>query len=138
MEGEWLDLFRPEPTTALGRALLRYVKNRRWFRSKSRAAKLGQVSEVIEFPGSPAHALVFYTIEFVDGEAETYIMPLVFVPEPEVAELRAKSPHGLVLHLSGSVSGAVFDGMATGLSLGLLVDAMREKISGQSESGQKA
>ncbi len=98
VEGEWLDLFRPEPSVALGRALLRYVKARRWFRSKSRPAKFGQVTDVIEFPGSSTHALVFFTIEFVDGDAETYIMPLVFVPEAEVAELRSKSPHGLVLH----------------------------------------
>jgi maltose alpha-D-glucosyltransferase/alpha-amylase len=136
VEGEWLDLFRPEPSAELGRALLRYVKARRWFRSKSRPAKFGQVTDVVEFPGSNAHALVFFTIEFIDGDAETYIMPLVFVPEAEVAELRGKSPHGLVLHLDGAVSGALFDGMATGLSLGLLVDAMRGKTPGRSENGQ--
>ena len=135
--GDWLELLLPEASPLLESALLRYVGDRRWYRSKARTIKHGSVSDVIEFTnGQSGNALVLFTLEFSEGLGEAYVIPLYFAVEQEMSELVARHPHALLLYVDGPVPGALFDGLVTGHALPVLVDAMRGRMQGRTENGQ--
>jgi maltose alpha-D-glucosyltransferase/alpha-amylase len=135
--GDWLELLSPEPSPLLERAVLAYVRERRWFRSKSREPKQGRIAEVVEFGNAGGrHALLLFDVEFDDASPETYVVPLVFVPEGELAELKNRSPEALIAFIDGASPGALFDGLVTGHSLEPLVDAMLGRSVGRSAEGR--
>ena len=136
VQGSWLELLLPEPSRMLERALLRYVSERRWFRSKARTIQQGRITDVIEFTNASQHAVVLFTVSFVEGDPETYVIPLVYVGEPELADLSQRYPQAMVLLIDHQTPGALFDGLVTGHTLPVLTDAMRGRIQGKTENGQ--
>lgn len=91
-----------------------YIKNRRWFRSKARSIRSSQVRDVVPVPGPDLTAyFVFHEIEFVEGEPETYCLPLVVSSGEPADALARERPHAIVARLGGGGSddGALIDAM---------------------------
>jgi len=81
-QGSWKALV--EEGDALGEALTRFLWRQRWFRSKGRSPGRVRVRDALplEAPGFDAR-LALVDVEFREGTAETYVLPLVFHPEGE-------------------------------------------------------
>jgi maltose alpha-D-glucosyltransferase/alpha-amylase len=60
---------------ALSRALLRYVRGRRWFGGKARTVSGLFVNDVVTLPHD-AGVLTIVEIDFTDGEPQRYLLPL--------------------------------------------------------------
>jgi maltose alpha-D-glucosyltransferase / alpha-amylase len=71
------DLLRGGPRGALERALPAYLSGQRWFRGKARKIRSARVVEVIPLQDEPNGAhLTFVHVEYVEGDPETYVLPL--------------------------------------------------------------
>ena len=122
--GEWDSLFAPDHRGRLDAVLPRLLRGRRWFGSKGRrvtSARIGDVAEIPlpflwsedeELPPPRPAQLAFVHVEYLDGEPETYVLPVVFVPG--VAGERLIEDH--------PAAGCAIVERATG-EAGILVDA---------------
>ena len=90
--GEWDSLFARDHRHAFDAVLPRMLRSRRWFGAKGRRVTSARVADVAEIPlpflwsedeelPSPRPAqLAFVHVEYVDGEPDTYVLPVAFVP----------------------------------------------------------
>ncbi|HEY7598626.1 MAG TPA: putative maltokinase, partial [Candidatus Limnocylindrales bacterium] len=74
----------------LRRVLPRYLRARRWFRSKTRRIKSVSVDEWLPVPLATRQeaALAILAVEYTDGEAERYVLPLTLAPAHAKAQER--------------------------------------------------
>ena len=124
----WHELLEREAEGDVGAALLRYVSGQRWFRGKARTVKEAHVIDRVQL-GVTAESpvLTLLQVEYTEGLAETYCVPLGFFSGAE-CELREKrASHTLVARLEAegedSLSGALFDTFATGDAVWPLLDS---------------
>jgi maltose alpha-D-glucosyltransferase/alpha-amylase len=71
----WEELIRSRNARALSDALTRYLRGRRWFAGKAGHLKGAEVIDLVEIPGSTS-VMSFLRVEYSDGEAEIYTVPL--------------------------------------------------------------
>lgn len=72
--------------SALESVLEGYIKKRRWFGSKTKALKSVTIDETINIPSKGDTTFItLLKVEYVQDEAETYLLPLSFLPADEGA-----------------------------------------------------
>ena len=71
----WGELLHARHRDALTRAILRYVRSRRWFGAKARTVSSLSIGDVIPL-GREAGSLLLLDVEYVDGEPERYLLPV--------------------------------------------------------------
>ncbi|HKS23407.1 MAG TPA: maltose alpha-D-glucosyltransferase [Thermoanaerobaculia bacterium] len=84
------EVFAERNRAALERALIRYLKTRRWFGGKARTIAAAVVRERVALPND-AGVLAIVEVEFTDGEPQRYVVPLAVghARRAEEAEARA-------------------------------------------------
>jgi maltose alpha-D-glucosyltransferase/alpha-amylase len=108
--GEWEDIFpHEEARQALEQALPEYLKTRRWFGGKARTIRSTSVFESLRMAGGAA--VVLFSVEYDDGEPETYALPLAFASGDRAAEIRREQPASVVAQRADGavIYDAVFD-----------------------------
>jgi len=107
-------LFRGKGRNALAEVLPDYFQRCRWFGGKARGIKGANVVEAIPIPlngYSVYHTLV--TISYIQGEAETYALPLAVARGEKAEQIIKEFPQSLVARLgSRDEEGIVYE--ATG------------------------
>jgi maltose alpha-D-glucosyltransferase/alpha-amylase len=70
-------LFEGPERVHLEQILLDYLPTRRWFGGKAKKVRSAQIADLVVFPydGSQAH-LCFVSVEYSQGDSETYVLPL--------------------------------------------------------------
>ena len=103
------------PSGLLARALTRSLPSRRWFRGKARTIKATKVTDSIDVrePGCAA-TVVTLAVDYTEGEAELYLLPLTIRSPEAAARTLAETPGQVLAQLRGP------DGTT---NRGLLVDA---------------
>ena len=78
----WDSVFRGRARAELEAALPAYLQTRRWFGGRTRNLQAVELQDVLPLPPSGASpgSLVFAQVTYRDGEPETYILPLTWVP----------------------------------------------------------
>jgi maltose alpha-D-glucosyltransferase / alpha-amylase len=71
---KWDDVFADRNRHALERALSRYLKGRRWFAAKARTINSIVVRQAAALSKDVRLAII--DVEFTEGEAQTYVLPL--------------------------------------------------------------
>ena len=77
--GDWERVFDGNARDRLEAVLPDYLQRRRWFRSKARRITQATVVDTIELCAELR--LVLVQVEFLEGEDETYVLPLAFAKE---------------------------------------------------------
>ncbi len=92
LRGGWTDLFTRAGRSRLDAVLPRSLRMRRWFGSKGRTVTAAHVVDVFELalpylwkrgeelPPPDAARIVLVRVDYSEGEPETYVLPLAFVP----------------------------------------------------------
>jgi maltose alpha-D-glucosyltransferase/alpha-amylase len=143
LAGAWDTLFTERGRGALEEALPQYLQARRWFRSKGRRIKTAEVVEAIFVPAPAVHRpseeparegsdvpetpsprgsyLTLVHLEYTEGDAETYVLPLAAM-FPRAGSSEEPPRHTQVAMLRTTESqGYLFDAIADrGFALGLL------------------
>jgi maltose alpha-D-glucosyltransferase/alpha-amylase len=88
----WTELFERNRVGQLESVLPKALKSRRWFGAKGRSIVAAHVADAIELslphlwntgeelPRAGSAYVAFVRVEYRDGEPDTYVLPMVFVP----------------------------------------------------------
>ncbi len=126
---------------ALASVLPGYVRARRWFRSKARRIKGIALRDALRVPfdGSAdiQARLAIFDVEFTEGEAETYVLPLALAPAERVEAALAPTPQAIVVTVlpdgEGGAAWTLYDAMYEPAFATGLLDAVsgKRRISGR-------
>jgi maltose alpha-D-glucosyltransferase / alpha-amylase len=113
----WDELFEGKPVGKLESALPAFLKRHRWFAGKARPiqrTKLLDVVTVHDVPevtsevarpsqpstkNLPATRLLFVRVEYVEGEPETYVIPVVFAQNDQEQNLLGDHPKAGIIEI---------------------------------------
>jgi maltose alpha-D-glucosyltransferase / alpha-amylase len=140
--GPWRNIFVGRARDRLAAALLDYAAAKRWFRGKARARKAARVADVVPLDGADGQSqLILLDVEYVEGDPETYIVPLSYVEKDEAARIEHDAPAAVIASLrvvdkSGATrEGLLVDGLAHSTPARLM-DLIRKKSALAGQHGQ--
>ena len=114
------ELFVKENWFVLEAVLLDYVRGRRWFRGKARDSWALQILDILPMSGrSFTASLLLIAIDYTEGDAETYLLPIITAPAEQASGILAEYPHAIIARLQAA------EGVSNGG--GLLYDALVNK-----------
>jgi maltose alpha-D-glucosyltransferase/alpha-amylase len=129
VEGSWDFLFDRDQRHRIDALLPRMLRSRRWFGAKGRRVTSAGISDVAELPlpflwnedeelppPRPAR-LTFVRVEYLDGEPDTYVLPVAFVPAVAAERLIEDHPAAALALVQTHARGTEAD------EAGVLVDA---------------
>jgi maltose alpha-D-glucosyltransferase/alpha-amylase len=99
----WTDLFEDRDRAQLEEVLPAYLRSVRWFGGKARRVKTAEVVEAVPVGGStrapPDAVLAFISVDYTEGQPETYVLPLTTASGERARELESAFPHSVVARL---------------------------------------
>jgi maltose alpha-D-glucosyltransferase/alpha-amylase len=116
VDSRWEDVLADQHRARLESLLPAYLPPRRWFGSKAREVKSALIRETMPLPGSEKTVLTFVDVDYVQGDAETYLLPLAFARGPEAERLQRELPHLVIARLAlrkGGVEGVLHDAVGS-------------------------
>ncbi|MBK9712478.1 MAG: putative maltokinase [Kouleothrix sp.] len=130
----WADLLDGAGQAALEAILPGYIHPRRWFGSKSRRLAAARIVEAIGLPDGAARAyLALVRLTYVEGDGETYVLPLAFATGAPAERLLRDLPHAAIARLdAGGTSGVLHDALFDRELCGALLDLIggRGRLAG--------
>ncbi|MCW2926110.1 MAG: trehalose synthase, partial [Thermoleophilia bacterium] len=141
--GDWSDLLLDHRQRRKVEALLpAYMLERRWFRSKARKVRAASIVDVVAVGGSkstPAGYMTFVSVEFAEGDPETYVLPLVAEPIDPRPDHPSPLPPSTLARVSmdgAERQVAVYDGLADEAFNKALLSTMlrRRELAGEEGS----
>ena len=97
---ELLDGARSAVTLAV---LTRWIRDRRWFRSRTRRIKGLSIQDVVPVPvGDRTAAVVLAEVAYTEGDAELYLVPLITMAARDAAAIVEASPHAALARIAPS------------------------------------
>ncbi len=90
-----------------------YIKERRWFASKSRKIREVRIMEDIPLgEGKSAARLLFLGVRYTDDSSETYLLPVSFASGASAKKILSENPGAVLSRLNvDGVKGIVYDGI---------------------------
>ncbi len=76
--GEWTEVLRDRAAGELAAILPDWVRAQRWFRGKARPVREMAITDAIPVEGIEDVRLVLLRVDFVDGDSDTYVLPLAY------------------------------------------------------------
>ena len=132
-------LFENESRASMEILLQNYLKGRRWFRSKARDIQWSRIKDVIptRSPECPAY-FVLIEVNYVEGEPETYAVPLSVVAAERVREIRSEQPQSIVaiLHPPDGSESLLCDAMLDKNFCKFLLQSTSKRHRFKGENGQ--
>jgi maltose alpha-D-glucosyltransferase/alpha-amylase len=116
--GSWDAVLSGRAKSALERVLPDYLKGCRWFGGKAKRLRGVSIVEAVQavpvsFSASRAYILLLQ-VNYVEGEAEIYVLPLTFAFGDKAAQLQANSPQAVIARLDqrdAEQSGVLYDAL---------------------------
>ena len=135
-DGDWRELLDSDDRSSLEHVLPAYLRPRRWFGGKARKIRHAEIVDAARSKGGEVEArIVLVRVSYVDGDPETYVLPLTFARGKRAEQLMKDHPHAVVARVGGDGKGAgvlydatVEPGFANDI---LAVMGTRRKLSGQ-------
>jgi maltose alpha-D-glucosyltransferase/alpha-amylase len=115
---KWESVFVGKARNELERILPQYLKTRRWFRGKARLIKSLSITDTIMIAyDSKRAAAALMQVQYMDGNDETYFLPLVYAPLEDDEGISKKLQRAAVVRLE----------MNNSKGHGVLCDAIADK-----------
>ncbi|MCU0490812.1 MAG: maltose alpha-D-glucosyltransferase [Chloroflexaceae bacterium] len=149
VSGVWESVFAQGQRGPLAALLPGYLRARRWFGGKGRRIRSTTIQDVIPLPFNGGHAhLLFAQVEYLDGDPQTYLLPLAIADEGRAEQLQEEFPQAVMARLTrtgerkaeaGAASSVVlFDAMYDPAFCRALLEALAHKRSFGGERGTLA
>jgi len=98
--GSWKNLFKRENRPRLEAILPNFLRSRRWFASKARRIKSVWIQDTAELPHNGAESYyAFVHLEYTEGDADLYALPLSFAAGDEAERVEKESSHAVLARL---------------------------------------
>src|SRR5262245_44193159 len=113
MGADWQNLLDSATRGVLERqALPRFLQRQRWFGAKAREIRRASFSDWgTLIHGSQPAFLTVVSVEYTDGGAEAYLVPLALLPADQADRALKESPGAVVARIAGARKGAIIDGV---------------------------
>ncbi|MDB5049105.1 MAG: trehalose synthase [Fibrobacteres bacterium] len=99
---KWIDVLQGRGKELLEREVLpAYLPRCRWFGGKSRSIAAVDIQDRVLAPDGAEWALVFLHVEYAEGSAENYLLPLARAEGEAAAAVRAEAPNAILTDLAG-------------------------------------
>jgi maltose alpha-D-glucosyltransferase/alpha-amylase len=136
----WEELLEGKPKLALEEAISGFLKVRRWFGGKARHISTVRIHEVFPAPGPSGEACIATVlVEYLDGDPETYLIPLAYAQGERSQQVLAELGHLALARVQVKArgqEGVLFDGLGErGFQKGLL-EAMGRRRRFRGGSGE--
>jgi maltose alpha-D-glucosyltransferase / alpha-amylase len=116
--GGWEDVLRGKARDALEDVLPAYIRARRWFGGKARPVKATVIREAVPVAGAaPLAYVLLVEVQYLEGDAQTYVLPLAFATGDRAERVRADLPYAAVASVEVGASGET----------GVLYEALSER-----------
>jgi maltose alpha-D-glucosyltransferase/alpha-amylase len=123
---DWRELLTVKNRFDLREILPDYLRTQPWFKGKRKTTKLFTLKESIPIKLSGAEAmLTFLQVDYVDGDSETYSLPLAFASGAEAETLRHNSPERIIAEIKLAIpsnNGVLYDAFGSQEFCGALLD----------------
>jgi len=135
------ELFSKENRFVLEAVLLDYVRDRRWFRGKARDPLALQVLDVLPMSAGSFAANVFLiAVHYTEGDAETYLLPVMSAPAEQASGILADYPYAVIARLQAAGSGdsgnLLFDALADKDFCNFLIEAIERRRHFKGKAGE--
>jgi maltose alpha-D-glucosyltransferase/alpha-amylase len=98
--GSWDAIFYDGRQAQLERTLPQYLRPRRWFGAKARKIKGVSLTDSIMVPfGEGVAYLAIAAVQYTEGNAETYLLPMAYAEGERAAQLLAEQRHTVVARI---------------------------------------
>jgi maltose alpha-D-glucosyltransferase/alpha-amylase len=143
LHSKWSDVFHGRPKGQLEAALRMWLPAHRWFGGKARLIQNVTVTETVMLGNGRAAAQAKYLtlarVEYVEGEPETYVVPLGFATGEDADRLAAQSPSSVVCQLNlrdTKQTGVLFDATGDSTFTSALLDTLLRRRRWKGSDGQ--
>ncbi len=130
--GRWETVLRGRNKAALERIMPSYMRARRWFGGKARGIRTAMIREILPVMDETTPAfLTLVRVEYGDGDAETYALPLMYATGDRAEEVLREYPQAAIIRLQfkdRDEEGIIFDALVDeGFGESLLVGIARHR-----------
>jgi maltose alpha-D-glucosyltransferase/alpha-amylase len=137
---KWDSVFRGKSRQALEEILPQYLFTRRWFGGKAQQIKYAKILEVLSLPnGSPDGVIVLVRVEYLEGDGETYSLPLTYSSGARAEEVLREHAYSILarLRLKGrDEEGILYDAVADKDFCLALLEAMARRRRRKTAAGE--
>jgi maltose alpha-D-glucosyltransferase / alpha-amylase len=139
VKDSWREIFSSPNRRKLERTLTDWVRVRRWFRGKARRHQASSIRDVLFVKEFATHALVLLTLEFSEGDPQTYLLPVALLSRDDVADVEHRCPHALIAHVDGIGDGAcaLVDSVVSGKAGESLLALIRQRATARGTASTK-
>jgi maltose alpha-D-glucosyltransferase/alpha-amylase len=140
--GSWESTFRGRGKAAIEAVLPHYLKPRRWFGGKARAMRSVNIIEAIPIAQGrerPKFYVTLLRVDYFEGEAETYVLPLAFAAGGRADQVLREFPQAAVVRLEvEGEEGLLFDALWDEGFCGTLLQAIARRRRFDGTAGELA
>ncbi len=112
MSASFDGFLRGETRQHLQRLLPAYLRQCRWFRSKTRPITAVRITEAMPMAEGPAvPQLTLLNVEYSNSEPETYLLPLAIATGDRARDIRSRWPQQVIAEVASSRSNGDGDGI---------------------------
>jgi len=108
VEGEWDALFDDPARNTLLKAIPSWLQRQRWFAGKSRKIQEARIRDVVSLESAEGPAtlrLLVTQIDYLDGEPESYFLPVMFAQGQQRDDILGDHPSAGIVHVELAESG---------------------------------
>jgi maltose alpha-D-glucosyltransferase/alpha-amylase len=141
VKASWNELLAPSRRKELATVLLAYAMQRRWYRGSSRKRKHVTISDILSFEGPHRFALALLQVEYDQGPAMTYTIPLAFAEDSDPTE-SMRLPTLVIARVEltdvpgrGTIGGMLYDALCAEAFNTKLMHAMTQGLRGTGQQG---
>jgi maltose alpha-D-glucosyltransferase / alpha-amylase len=105
---DWTSLLVGDDRPAFENILPDYLRPRRWFGAKARRIRAATVQDVMEASTPDLRAfIVLVRVHYVDGDPETYVLPVAAANGDRTRRLVKEHPHAVIARIARPAGGGV-------------------------------
>jgi maltose alpha-D-glucosyltransferase/alpha-amylase len=133
VEQSWEQVLEDKARAEFENVLQTYIPPRRWFGGKAREIKNVQIRDsILASEGSLGSYLLLLDIDYVQGDSDSYLLPLAFATGEEAHRIQQEQPHLIIAPLritKSSTEGLLYDAIAQrDFAQGLLESIGRKRL----------
>lgn len=140
VRGSWDRIVHSNGHQTLIKLLPQYLQARRWFRSKARRIKAVQIVDTIPIhSGSCSAYILLVNVDYTEGDAEVYVLPLTFVTGDRAEQLLQYLTHTVLARLrveDADIEGVLYDPIVEQDFCTILLDAIKTRRRMRAPNGE--
>ncbi len=129
--GSWEELLTGHLRPIFESMLPDYLRRQRWFGAKARTIQSCQIKDVVPVKANnaPDARILLVKVDYVEGEPETYVLPVSFTPAEESGQVLSSEPDSIIAIVNAgiSTSGVIHEITADPAFLRALLEAVARR-----------